>query len=72
MTLLSLIAPDDIRGLMFSLNGLIGGLFVTASNGLGWATLSTDMLTTWWSASVGTLLLIVCYILLGMLGKLKL
>ena len=28
VALLGMIAPDDIRGLMFSLNGILGGAFI--------------------------------------------
>ena len=71
MTLLGLIAPEDIRGLMFSMNGLIGGLLVTASNILGSLTLDYNELITWQSAFGIVFIFMMIYIILGASGKLK-
>ena len=45
--LLGMIAPDDIRGLMFSINGILGGAFIVFQTKFASMTSDTNEIITW-------------------------
>ena len=72
MTLMSLIVSENTRGIIFSINGIVGAILVLASMGIAAMTLPTNKILIYYFGFGVLLFMLLSIMALGVMGKLKL
>ena len=71
VAMISVICPEKIRGILFSLNSLFAAVLTLIAQELGALILGTNKIIYFWFALFVPLCMLIMTLLLGFMGKLK-